>query len=177
MREVFLRVADVRGFWGYFLPLDLTMSSSMLYELIEWGAAALFGGDLGQAYLGTQGDEWDAHKDMALASLGALLAMVITALINWRFQRDFSRELAESLRVKHAAPLGEEALARMTNGRDYAAIRAPPRRSARSRAPRGCRGSSGRAGAGSGAPGAARCGRRSGSRRARRTCGRARASA
>ena len=36
IREVFLRVADARGFWGYFLPLDLTMSTSMLYELIEW---------------------------------------------------------------------------------------------------------------------------------------------
>jgi putative membrane protein len=118
VREVFLRVADARGFWGYFLPLDLTMSSSMLYELIEWGAAEIFGGGVGQAYLGTQGDEWDAHADMALASVGALLAMSVTALINWRFQRDFSRELAESLRVKHAEPLGEEALARMTQGRN-----------------------------------------------------------
>jgi putative membrane protein len=114
VREVFLRVADARGFWGYFLPLDLTMSTSMLYELVEWGAAATFGGGVGQAYLGTQGDEWDAHKDMALAALGALVAMAITAFINWRFQRDFSREWAESLRVKHAAPLGEEALAKMT---------------------------------------------------------------
>src|SRR4029450_13108384 len=68
IRELFLRVANVRGFWGYFLPLDLTMSSSMLYELIEWAAAVYFGGDLGMAYLGTQGDVWDAHKDMALAS-------------------------------------------------------------------------------------------------------------
>ena len=48
IREIFLRVADVRGFWGYFLPLDLTMSTSMLFELIEWLVAALFGGDLGQ---------------------------------------------------------------------------------------------------------------------------------
>ncbi len=53
---------------------------------------------------------------MALASLGALVAMSLTAVINWRFQRDFSREWAESLRVKHPAPLGEEALARMTDG-------------------------------------------------------------
>ena len=30
----------------------------------------MFGGDLGQSYLGTQGDVWDAHKDMALAALG-----------------------------------------------------------------------------------------------------------
>jgi putative membrane protein len=110
IREVFLRVADVRGFWGYFLPLDLTMSTSMLFELIEWAAAEVFGGELGQAYLGTQGDVWDAHKDMALASLGALIAMFVTALINRHMQRDFAREWAESIRVKRKKPLGEEAL-------------------------------------------------------------------
>jgi putative membrane protein len=113
IREIFLRVANVRGFWGYFLPLDLTMSTSMLYELVEWAVAAIFGGALGMAYLGVQGDVWDAHKDMGLASLGALLAMGITASVNARFQRDFSREWIDSLRVKHSAPLGEEALARM----------------------------------------------------------------
>ena len=43
-------------------------------------AAVVFGGDLGVAYLGTQGDVWDAHKDMALASLGALIAMTLTAI-------------------------------------------------------------------------------------------------
>lgn len=100
IREVFLRVAGVRGFWGYFLPLDLTMSTSMLYELIEWRAAEFFGGDLGAAYLGTQGDVWDAHKDMALASLGALVAMCVTAAINSRAKRDFAHEWNESLRVK-----------------------------------------------------------------------------
>ena len=113
IREIFLRVVNVRGFWGYFLPLDLTMSTSMLYELVEWATCVVFGGDLGQAYLGTQGDEWDAHKDMALASLGAVIAMSITAAINWRFQRDFAREWAESLRVKHKAPLGEDEMTRM----------------------------------------------------------------
>lgn len=100
IREMFLRIGNVRGFWGYFLPLDFTMSTSMIYELIEWVAAEVLGGDLGQAYLGTQGDIWDAHKDMALASLGALIAMVVTALINRRMQRDFAREWAESIRVK-----------------------------------------------------------------------------
>jgi putative membrane protein len=110
-REVFLRVADVRGFWGYFLPLDVVMATSMLYELIEWGAASYFGGDLGTAYLGTQGDPWDAQKDMALATLGGVIAMAVTAAINWRYQRDFARLWAESLSVKHPAPLGEDALA------------------------------------------------------------------
>lgn len=113
IREIFLRVANVSGFWGYFLPLDLTMSSSMLYELVEWAAAELFGGDLGQAFLGTQGDVWDAHKDMAIASVGALLAMLLTATLNYRLQRDFAREWNESLRVKHHAPLGEDEIARL----------------------------------------------------------------
>jgi putative membrane protein len=110
IREMFLRIGNVRGFWGYFLPLDLTMSTSMLYELIEWGAAEAFGGDLGAAYLGTQGDIWDAHKDMSLASLGALIAMTVTALINRHMQRDFAREWADSIRVKRKKPLGEEAI-------------------------------------------------------------------
>jgi putative membrane protein len=110
IREMFLRIGNMRGFWGYFLPLDLTMSTSMLYELIEWGAAEYFGGELGAAYLGTQGDVWDAHKDMALASLGALIAMLVTVLINRRMQRDFALEWADSIRVKHRKPLGEEAL-------------------------------------------------------------------
>jgi putative membrane protein len=118
IREVFLRVVGVRGFWGYFLPLDLTMSTSMLFELFEWGAAEFFGGDLGVAYLGTQGDVWDAHKDMLLASVGAVVAMSVTAMINLRMQRDFAAEWAESLRVKRKAPLGEVALRRMRWRRD-----------------------------------------------------------
>lgn len=104
LREVFLRVAQARGFWGYFLPLDVTLSTSALYELIEWAAATAFGGELGAAYLGTQGDIWDAHKDMALAGLGALIAMVAIAALNGCMQRDFAREWAESLRVKDARP-------------------------------------------------------------------------
>jgi putative membrane protein len=108
IRELFLRIAGVRGFWGYFLPLDLTMSTSALFELIEWFAAELFGGDLGVAYLGTQGDVWDAHKDMALATLGALIAMSAIAVLNFRSRRDFAAEWNESLRVKSAAPLNEK---------------------------------------------------------------------
>jgi len=115
VREVFWRVASARGFWGYFLPLDLTMSTSMMFELFEWVAAEIFGGELGQAYLGTQGDVWDAHKDMALASAGALVAMLITYAINRALQRDFAAEWAESLRVKETRPLGEDEIARMLN--------------------------------------------------------------
>lgn len=110
VREIFVRIANVRGFWGYFLPLDLTMSTSMLFELFEWLVAEVFGGELGPTYLGTQGDVWDAHKDMALASLGALIVMTLTALINYKFQRDFAAEWVGSLTVKHRRPLGENAI-------------------------------------------------------------------
>lgn len=113
IREVFIRIANVKGFWSYFFPLELTMATSMIFELFEWGAAEFFGGDLGIAYLGAQGDIWDAHKDMALASLGALFAMIITAGINVSLQHDFADEWNESLRVKGGKPLGEDEIARM----------------------------------------------------------------
>jgi putative membrane protein len=85
IREVVVRATGLRGFWSYFLPMDLTMSSSATYELIEWGAAVVFGGDLGVAYVGAQGDPWDAHKDMSLAALGALLSTLAMAAVHrWR---------------------------------------------------------------------------------------------
>ncbi len=100
VREIFLSLARARGFWGYFLPLDLVLSSSALYELFEWAAAEIFAGDIGVAYVGAQGDFWDAQKDMALAMAGALIALLITLAVNLRYQRDFAREWAMSLRVK-----------------------------------------------------------------------------
>jgi putative membrane protein len=118
IRELFLRVADVKGFWGYFLPFDLTLSTSLIFELIEWMVVELVASDLGMTYLGTQGDVWDAHKDMALAGLGALITMSVTMAINARLQRDFTQEWLDSLRVKHPEPLGEERIARlMKDGR------------------------------------------------------------
>ncbi|HEY6543588.1 MAG TPA: DUF2238 domain-containing protein [Dokdonella sp.] len=112
LRELFLRVAQARGFWSYFLPLDVTLSSSAAYELIEWAAASVFGGELGAAYLGTQGDAWDAHKDMALAAAGALVAMVATAAINARTRRDFAREWAQAPPAVAPHTAGRPGLAR-----------------------------------------------------------------
>lgn len=81
VRELLVRTSPVRGFWSWFIPLNLLASTSMLFELFEWGAAELFGGDLGIAYLGTQGDVWDAHKDMVLAVVGAVVAMALILLL------------------------------------------------------------------------------------------------
>ena len=65
-----------------FRSLDVMASLSMFYELIEWGAALFFGGDLGMAYLGTQGDEWDAQKDMVLATLGGFLLAILSFILS-----------------------------------------------------------------------------------------------
>jgi putative membrane protein len=69
-----------QGIWRWLMPVFFVMSHSVIYEMIEWVAAVLFGGDLGVAYLGTQGDEWDAQKDMALATAGAVLGTILVAL-------------------------------------------------------------------------------------------------
>lgn len=106
-REIFLRVANARGFWAYLFPLLVVMSSSLLFEMIEWAAALVFGGELGMAYLGTQGDVWDSHKDSALATLGSLIASFVIAAVHAFLDRDFTREWVESLRVKDPMPLGE----------------------------------------------------------------------
>lgn len=113
VREIFLRVANAAGFWGYLFPLLVVMSSSLLFELIEWAAALIFGGELGMAYLGTQGDIWDSHKDSAVATLGSLLASFVIAGVHSSIDRDFTREWVESLRVKHPEPMGEIAVERM----------------------------------------------------------------
>jgi len=69
-----------RGLWRWLMPVLFIMSHSVIYELIEWLAAVRFGGDLGVAYLGTQGDVWDAQKDMALATFGAVVGIVVVAI-------------------------------------------------------------------------------------------------
>lgn len=66
----------MRGGWRYLIPFTFMASHSAIYEIIEWFAAEVFGGELGQAYLGTQGDVWDAQKDSALAVFGALFCVI-----------------------------------------------------------------------------------------------------
>lgn len=66
-----------------FFTITLVLSISTLYELLEWLAVIVFQPELGMAFLGIQGDIWDAHKDSALAFLGAL--------INIAFYRSYQR--------------------------------------------------------------------------------------
>lgn len=63
-----------------FFAFSLILASSLLYELIEWCAAMLMGAG-STAFVGTQGDSWDAQKDMALATVGALAMLLCVALV------------------------------------------------------------------------------------------------
>lgn len=110
-REILMRFSQAKGFWAYYFPVDLMGASSALYEIIEWIAARNVDAAAGIAFLGTQGDIWDAQKDMLLAILGSVIAMIIIFAINWIFNKDHWKEFKESLRLpKNDKPLGEERL-------------------------------------------------------------------
>lgn len=64
-----------------FMSLNLIVSTSALYELLEWSAALVFGGDAAVTYLGAQGDPWDAQADIALGGAGFMAAY---PLLMWR---------------------------------------------------------------------------------------------
>lgn len=78
--ELFRARAPARGVWAFLMPILFIESLSAVFELIEWLAAVVFGGELGQAYLGTQGDVWDAQWDMSLALGGATLMQTLLSL-------------------------------------------------------------------------------------------------
>ena len=76
-REVLLRLEVVRGrHWLSLYVVSLCLAFSALYELIEW-VTALLTGEAAEAFLGTQGDPWDTQTDMALALIGALIAVFV----------------------------------------------------------------------------------------------------
>ncbi len=50
---------------------------SVFYEWIEWIYAARYGGEAGAAFLGSQGDIWDAQKDMLMDVSGAVLTVLL----------------------------------------------------------------------------------------------------
>jgi putative membrane protein len=111
LREVFMRVAKVRGLWAYWFPFELVVAFSGAYEIIEWLVAAQVDPASGLAFLGAQGDVWDAQKDMALAAVGAATTLLVVAAIHWRYDPAFGAELRASLKIERGdKPLGEQAL-------------------------------------------------------------------
>ncbi|HEU4685471.1 MAG TPA: DUF2238 domain-containing protein [Nitrospira sp.] len=96
LREVLIRRAGIRGLWSYYLPVSGMLAQSALFEIIEAIVAQRVSPELGAAYLGTQGDEWDAQKDMLAAFTGSLVTMAAVGV--WGNRRDRrSAEAAGSL--------------------------------------------------------------------------------
>lgn len=81
MRDYFKNHFNWPTWVCWVLPVEITMSFSAAYELIEWAVADVFFPAEGVAYLGTQGDVWDAQKDMGLAFSGAVLAMMLWSTV------------------------------------------------------------------------------------------------
>lgn len=107
-REVFMRIAQTKGFWSYHLPLDVVIAASAIYEIIEWAVAGHVDPNAGLAFLGAQGDMWDAQKDILAAITGAVVALSLVALVNWRYDPHFWAEMKDSLRIpKGDKPEGE----------------------------------------------------------------------
>jgi putative membrane protein len=79
VRELGLRAIGLRGVWSWVIPAMFALSLSAGYEIVEWWAARLVDPEVGIAFVGTQGDEWDAQKDMTLALSGAVLALLVSA--------------------------------------------------------------------------------------------------
>lgn len=81
MRDLFWNYFEFPAWVCWILPVEITLSFSGAYELVEWGVADVLFPEQGTAYLGTQGDIWDAQKDMFLALCGSIIIMVITSTI------------------------------------------------------------------------------------------------
>ncbi|MFK4134737.1 DUF2238 domain-containing protein [Pseudomonas luteola] len=94
IREGLLRLVPVRGFLSYFLTLNLILSSSAVYELIEWIGGAYLGGDAAKAFVGAQQDPWDSQKDMAMATVGAIVMLLGAATVNVFHRQDFALQWA-----------------------------------------------------------------------------------
>lgn len=86
MREMFLKWLKYPRWVAWLLPIEITLSVSAFYELIEWSVADLFFKSKGDAYLGTQGDIWDAQKDIFLAFCGAIIATTIVSVVKRIFK-------------------------------------------------------------------------------------------
>jgi putative membrane protein len=99
MRELFLKWLRFPRWVAWILPIEITLSIGSLYELIEWSVAGIFFPEQGMAYLGTQGDIWDAQKDIALAVFGAALATTIVSSIK-KLGRIYSVEELNEMKSK-----------------------------------------------------------------------------
>ncbi len=93
LREFLVRTVPLTGVWSYLLPVAVLLALSGLFEIIESWVAQVVSPELGHAYLGTQGDIWDAQQDMTVALCGAILCMALTAALHRLSQPKFKASI------------------------------------------------------------------------------------
>jgi len=77
IHEILLRKSGATARWCLFFAVNCIVTLSAIYEILEAIAATLVSPELGAAYLGTQGDKWDAQKDAMLAFTCADIAILL----------------------------------------------------------------------------------------------------
>lgn len=90
LRETVMRGCTTSGWRAGLLAFAVVLALSSGYEMLEWGAAMLLSPEEGMAFLGTQGDIFDAHKDTVLAAGGALVTLAVTSLAEKKPSRPFA---------------------------------------------------------------------------------------
>jgi putative membrane protein len=81
LQEWVMRKVGVRSRWRYILPIEAILSFSAIYEMMEAGAAMVLSPERGEEFVGMQGDIWDSQKDMFVAGVRSVVAMVILAAL------------------------------------------------------------------------------------------------
>ncbi len=81
LRELMIRTGGIRPTAASWFAISLIVGMSTFFEVVEAIVSEIVSPGTGPAWLGAQGDEWDAQFDMAVALLGAMAAMLITG---WR---------------------------------------------------------------------------------------------
>ena len=85
IKEALLRVTPLRrDGWFTFIALSIVLAIAAFYELIEWWSTYLVAPDVGQAFLGSQGDPWDAQWDMFLGLVGACVSLLLLGRVHDR---------------------------------------------------------------------------------------------
>jgi putative membrane protein len=101
LQELLMRKIGVRSKWRYVLPVEAILSFSAIYEMMEAGAAMVLSPERGDEFVGMQGDIWDSQKDMFVAGVGSVVAMVILGVVRHslaarRAAQEMTAELVET---------------------------------------------------------------------------------
>ena len=98
LREFFLRVAQLRGFWGYLVPYMAILTLASYYEIFEWVTVMQYDTNVGYLFIGGS-DPFDTTKDLFVAAVGALITLVTVAILEWaQSNSTFKKKMKQSFK-------------------------------------------------------------------------------